>query len=510
MILPAPPGNRRLASRLSLERAGLILLALGALLYAAFPTRTYHWDGVLFSIYIEKVHAGLYPARVLLHPNHLLYSAAGYALFHAARARGFTVPAIRILQSLSIALGVLSDFLFFLLADRILRSRFLALACSIMFAFGALWWKYATDADPYVLTTCFLLLASLFVLAKPCKLLLTGLCHVAAMLFHELAVFFYVPVLVSVCLDPAMPLKAKLRRCGVYTVATGACVSGVYVACYMQSGHPANQTLLAWIGSHASDSQWARSLWELLVTNTLSYSKLFVGGKLAFLRDYFSFAVVSALLVCLVSFLAAIVLLQRAEASDGGKTDPRNTWFLWAWLAPYALFLAAFEPGNPIHKVLVWPPIVLLIGTLIAGHRLLRERQYAFAALAVSIAAWNFGAFAFPHSHDSADPVLSLAETIDKRLPRNATVYYRYLDPDDWYLEYFAPGRTWLPLPSEARTLRDLGHSTRGPVCFETTALEALHRDRAAGDRLAQEMDPRRTWQLVDSHHNIELRCLLR
>src|SRR3954453_8499558 len=40
------------------------------LVYVAFLTRTYYWDGVLFSLYIEKVHNAELPPSILFHPNH--------------------------------------------------------------------------------------------------------------------------------------------------------------------------------------------------------------------------------------------------------------------------------------------------------------------------------------------------------------------------------------------------------------------------------------------------------
>jgi hypothetical protein len=157
----------------------------------------------------------------------------------------------------------------------------------------------------------------------------------------------------------------------------------------------------------------------------------------------------------------------------------------------------------------VWPPIVLLMGTYIASRNRLMEHIYAFLALAVAIAAWNFGAFIYPHSRVTADPVLVLAQTLDQQLPRNATVYYRALDPDDWYLEYFAPGRTWSPLLQHPNSWQQqLRTSTAGPVCLETTALEELEKNPLHASQILPEIDSGRRWDLVNSRHNIRLECL--
>jgi hypothetical protein len=165
---------------------------------------------------------------------------------------------------------------------------------------------------------------------------------------------------------------------------------------------------------------------------------------------------------------------------------------LWSWIAVYLLFLAWFEPGNAFYKLFAWPPMVLLIGTYFDGRA--SPSKSAFRWVTLALASWNFAAYIYPHSHIQADAVLSLATRIDKELPKSATVYYKSLSPDDWYLEYFAPGRKWEPLPplSEIRE-----GTTAAPVCFETTALPYVR----------AETDPALRWNLVNSQHNVRLEC---
>ncbi len=84
-----------------------------------------------------------------------------------------------------------------------------------------------------------------------------------------------------------------------------------------------------------------------------------------------------------------------------------------------------------------------------------------------------------------------------EQLPKNATVYYRALDTDDWYLEYFAPGRRWLPLPKSGDNLQQLRDSAAGTVCLETTALKTVQ----------EQSDPQQKWELVNAQHNVRLAC---
>jgi hypothetical protein len=329
------------------------------------------------------------------------------------------------------------------------------------------------------------------------------------MLFHELAVFTYFPVIAAIALDSRCSKTNRFWTSIAYSIATGACVGTLYFLCYSQADRATYPSLFAWITSYASDSGFTHSFAQITGSYLTSYIKLFLGGRLSLIRDYFSVAVCLALTICFAMLVSALFLFRRARASPAMNPNARAIFVLWAWFLPYAIFLASWGPGSAFYKLFVWPPIVLLIGTYIASRKHLTEHIYAFLTLAVAIAAWNFGAFIYPHSHVTADPVLVFAQTLDRQLPRNATVYYRALAPDDWYLEYFAPGRTWSPLPQRPNSWQQqLRSSTAGPVCLETTALNELEKNPLHASQILPEIDSGRRWDLVNSKHNIRLECL--
>jgi hypothetical protein len=457
----------------SLPHNALALFCCVLLLYVLFLTRTYYWDGVLFSLYIEGVQRGQFPAAILLHPNHLLYSALGYGLYEAIRWGGFSIRAITVLQVLNAILSTLAGWIVFRLAWRLTDSARRAFFCWILFAFGATWWKFSTDADAYVIAVLFLLLAVRF--AFDARFVAAGVCHALAMLFHELSVFAYVPLVAAIL------LRGKSKLAAVYVAATGGCVAAVYWGAYQFTDHSVYPNLFSWVTSRSATSQVTHSARQIFTGYLASYGKLFFGGKLVFIREYFSVAVVLALAVC-VTCVIAFVLLLRGRVAEKASADVR---VLWIWVLSYALFLAWWEPASAFYKLFLWPPLVLLMGAWIRG------RSPAFLALAGAMAAWNFGVFVFPHSHVSADPVLALAKMINREMPKDATVYYSVLSPDDWYLEYFAPGRTWRRLPIE--------HERSGTVCVETTALDELGANSGTSER---------RWELVNSQHRVIVECL--
>ena len=480
----------------------LSLFAAIVLPYAFFSTRTYYWDGVLFSLNIEGVQRGELPVGALFHPNHLLYSALGYVFYQAFLACGLHLRAIAVLQSVNIALATLSAWILFRFARLLTNSSAIAVFCATIFAFGATWWKFSTDADPYIVTVLFLLLTIRYVARERPRLFLAAICQTVAMLFHELSVFAYVPVIAAIAFDKERSKATRLRLSCVYVLSTAVCVAIVYFIAYQYSDHSAYPTLFAWITSRSAASQTEHAL-KQLGGYALSYVKLFAGGKLSLVREFFSIAEVLAFAVCVACIGWALYLFRRRGA-DSQSAAPQLVGTLWAWLIPYAIFFIWWEPASAFYKLFIWPPIVLLIGIYAA-----RQPPKALVAIAFGLAAWNFGAFIFPHSHAGADPVLALAQKIDVQLPKNATVYYESFDPDDWYLAYFAPGRRWMKLPAQidgadfqSAASRFVG--THGPVCLETTALDRLEKTSAS----KLNIDPALRWDLVNRQHNVRVGCL--
>jgi len=446
-------------------------------LYLVFPTRNYYWDGVLFSLNIEDVHRGALPALVLFHPNHLVYSALGYFLYSAALACGIHVRAIAVLAAFNALASACTAYVLFALSRRLTGSYVIALFSSLLFAAGAMWWKYSTDADSYIPCLLLLLLAAYFLLKEPRNLVAVAACHTGAMLLHELAIFFYVPVLLAIAFG-----ARRIWRSALYVAGSGLCVTIAYLLCYQTADHRVYPSLLSWITSYDVNSRFTHSLREVVGSYISGYWKLFLGGKLSLLHDYSSPLTVLALCLCVAALTCAIYSWRRPESIARPDLARQQKVVLWAWFLSYAVFLASWDPGSTFHKLFLWAPIVLLIGVYIKAKR-------AWIPLAIAIAAWNFAAFIYPHAQASADPILTLAKTIDQQLPKNAIVYYQAFDTDDWYLAYFAPGREWLPLPPSEQRVTN--------ACYETTALEQLN----------LHLHSTHQWKLVDQHHNIRLEC---
>jgi hypothetical protein len=475
---PKPKLNLK---RVSLSRLPFIVCTAVCIIYIAFLTRTYYWDGVLSSLYIEGVRQRAMPPAILFHPNHLLYAAFGYALYSI----GIPIRAITLLQLLNALFGALTTAAVVLFVKDLTKNSLAALFAGILFAFGATWWKFATDADSYIISVCAITVA-IYLATRGRSLPTIAACHVTGMLFHELAVFAYVPIVLALLLHEGRSRRTRIWHATTYVLLTAATTIATYLICY-RFIHP-QQPLLSWISSFAPTARTTHSAQQILISYPLSYAKLFLGGKFRFVPDYFSAPVALGLLLCAASLAGAFWLWKQTPQTGSRNTDKRPIVLLWSWLAPYAVFLAWFEPSNAFYKLFLWPPLVLLVAIRVSrSEPLLR----ASVALAISIAAWNFSGFIYPHTHVSADPVLALAKTMDRQMPPDATIYYAAFSPDDWYLDYFAPGRTWLPLGT-ADPLKERAKT----VCLETTALEILR----------PQISPQQTWELTD-RHRVRVEC---
>src|SRR6476619_1505217 len=113
----------------------LTVLSLGLLvLYLAFPTKAYYWDGIVFAQAIEDVSSGVAPVSSLAHQNHLVYDIVGYFFYRLLRVFGPNVRAITALQILNSFVSAGCAAILFLILRDTLRSAYFAVCLTLLFA----------------------------------------------------------------------------------------------------------------------------------------------------------------------------------------------------------------------------------------------------------------------------------------------------------------------------------------------------------------------------------------
>jgi hypothetical protein len=138
-----------------------------------------------------------------------------------------------------------------------------------MFAFSATWWKFATDADAYVPAVLFLVAAYLALQSARSRPILVALLHVGAMLFHELAIFFF-PV-AMLCLYGRTGNRRR-KDVAQYAATSSVLIAAAYWAVYRGD-------VLQKIFYHSPDSSFSLNPLRGIGLTLLGSLRLFFGGR---------------------------------------------------------------------------------------------------------------------------------------------------------------------------------------------------------------------------------------
>ncbi len=186
-----------------------VMLLTILLVYLSFPTRNYYWDGIDFAHTVESA------SRIdtsLVHPNHLIYNLVGYLFYKLLRGIRANLRAVAALQILNSILSASCAYVLFLILKSSLRSLYVSVCLTLLFAFSATWWRFSTDADAYVPSVLFLLISFYLILPnrKP-KPFLVALNFSVAMCFHQLAILFGPVIVLGLFLQTeSRGLKARI------------------------------------------------------------------------------------------------------------------------------------------------------------------------------------------------------------------------------------------------------------------------------------------------------------
>lgn len=425
-----------------------VLLILPLAVYLALPTRNYYWDGVSFAINIEKN----LPFSALVHPSHLIYAIWGAWLYDLSDWLGFPVRALYLMQAANCVLAGLAVVLLYQAFRAQGWSNGRGLAGAWIFGFSATWWKFATDADAYV-PAIVLLLCAFLLLKKPRLVWLAGLAAAAAMLFHELAIFF---------LPVAMLLLWKRRSLMLTFCATAlAPVAAGYAWAY-EAAHPP-ETFLRWISSHSSDSSFAFNPVKDLGYTLRGSLRLFFGGRWPDLvRNPLS---VAACILLASAVIAFCFYARRAFPLQWSIPAAP----LVGWVAVYVAFLFFWMPQNTFYRLFYLAPLVLMLAP---------QAQRLGLLFAAVLFLWNFAFVIYPESRVEFNVPLRFALEQHDSWPAGSAIVFHRFHPDLWTISYFNSQAAWMGLERAdmGELERDLAYA-RGqnePLWLEQTAYDLL------------------------------------
>src|SRR6185436_16088380 len=100
----------------------------------------------------------------LAHPSHLLDMVLNYVVYRAVLWTGLQPRALTVLQVNNCIFAAAAACVFFRICLDRFRSLYVSLSLTALFAFSATWWKFATDANGYILAVLLLLVCFYLIL----------------------------------------------------------------------------------------------------------------------------------------------------------------------------------------------------------------------------------------------------------------------------------------------------------------------------------------------------------
>jgi hypothetical protein len=452
------------------RRAALLVFAAVSLLYLSFPTQNYYWDGVFFAQIIEEDPGGL----LYLHPNHLLYNPLGRLLWLGLNAVGMNVRALAALQILSSLAGAAAVAVLFCVLIELETSLYSALCLSLAFAFSATWWRFATDADSYV-PSILLLMCCLYLLVKRDRktFVLAGLFHSAAMLLHQLAIFFYPAAVMAVWSQTAgRPHRERLKSVASYTLAAAIPTVLTYALAFgVKNDLRTPREFLRWVASYAPDASFSFAIGKNLVTSIVGHIRLLLGGNIRVVMQQRS--PVSG--VAAVALVAIVLILVRrfAQKPPGLPRLHENLRRLLpafaVWWGVYALFLLVWLPHNTFYRLFYLPALVFMAAGFVNGPKTTYNRL-ALCVAALFLA--NFAFYIYPQSRPGSNPSVEIAQQMRGIWRPGDVVYWDVYAADNRTIRYFSPEVEWKELWGRAyiNLLEDSFAHSNG-LWFDSVAL---------------------------------------
>lgn len=483
------------------------------LVYLLFPTRNYYWDGIFFARVIEDAST---LNSSLLHPNHLIYSVAGYFLYKGTQLVGLNWRAIEVLQIVNCFVSVLTAFLLFRILRRTLSSSYLAWTLTLIFSFSATWWKFSVDANAYIPSGFFLLLAFNFILpdSKP-KPLLVALLFSVAVLFHQLAVFCY-PIFALGLWWQTSTRPKKERNWAVIQVCLLAFVivfASYYYCFYLVSGTYDAARFTRWVTHYSPDARFSFDVISNLGYTLRGHLRLFFSGRLSLLDGLFT-APIILLIVVLVAFIVLwlLMIIRGLTKMNWRKRPPiprsRVATLSALWIMTYVVFLFFWLPQNTFYRLFYLPAIILLLGEILNawGGDKAAGRSSRLAIFAAIMFLSNFLVFIYPYSRAEKYAPLASAQEMNAVWKPGTVIYYAAENSDNNLFHYFNRATIWMKLPdtgsldTELRNAYDSGKE----VWLEASAIDQLQKTPEGREWLARHGRPETLHERRDRGYNIK------
>ncbi|MFO8056474.1 MAG: hypothetical protein R6V10_04180 [bacterium] len=428
---------------------------VAALLYLAFISRSYNFDGVVFSLWLgQAVHAG--NTGNLFHPHHMLYLPAAYAFARLLGFIGAEAGMAATLQLMDVILAAGTILLFHLLCFRHTRGRFVSTLASLLLAFSWSFWYLSIEPEVYILHTLVVLfsISVLFFFTYSrlrgkapggswlLQSMVLGVCGALCLLTHITGGLFLLPLALGSFLylraAPGAGIYQHLRAGVAPALLTLTCalliISAVYWIGYEITARAQEQGFVSWLIGLASPDTglgYKKSYWEFSPAMFQMWlsgmeKNIVAGGRHSFAVGKWLYPVRAVVLLLYISGIMMYVLrfprlLER---------DKRVHVLLLTAVIPLSLFTMIWEPANFELKTALHPLIWLAVGmgvqSFASSIKTNKKRILVYAllpVLAVLLFFHNFYSSILPSSKEENNLALQRAYHIRDHTEPGAVIY---------------------------------------------------------------------------------------
>jgi hypothetical protein len=371
----------------------------------------------------------------------------------------------------------------------------LGLSGALLLGFSATWWRFASDADPYI-PSIFLLLCSYLLLLEERPVALAGLACAGAMLFHELAILFLPVALIC--------LRKNRRSRWTFTFAALVPTALAYVIAYWRlSSQTPQPGFVSWITSHSADSAFSFNLVAGVALSLRGTLRLFFGGKPGDLIGHTA----SKTGVMALALTASSFLLSLRFKTRPALLRPRPELLIWC--GSYAVFLLFWMPQNTFYRLFYLPALIGLSIGMLAGY----ARASTIAGLfAATVTLWNFLLVAYPESRTDFNAPLKFALMEHNIWSPGTPILYRDFQTDLWTISYFNLQASWIGIDRVdiEQLNRELtrARADRHTLWIEASAHEFLAAVPEGRGWLAAHEQPAELIRFHDAKHEFRFYCV--
>jgi hypothetical protein len=359
-----------------------VLVPAVFIIYASHPTRKFYFDGVVFASIIE--HG---PYEALFNPHHLLYTWLFSEIHNIfEKIAGTDIKALYIMQWANIALGSIGVGLIWKLVYKLVRDKGLALLVVLLGCFSFTYWHYSTDADVYIISTVFLLIAADRLVNITCgdhpenrtpvlnDFVFIGFFQALSVLFHQLNIFWTASVIGCLVFGTISGTrKERWKFWWIYLASLAIPVALAYsgIGIFVLKHNDPN-SFMFWITEYGHESKYWISSWKEIPLGTMNGYLMVFFHRLSITPDILEYdlglameqgRIFKGLLKKVfgyyaLGFLFFMYLASLYNVKKYYMQFPKRAVLVFSWLAPYVIFQFFFMPTNYFYKIFMFVPLL--------------------------------------------------------------------------------------------------------------------------------------------------------